>query len=378
MYRARIIPLEAQLAKKSVLLLGPRRVGKSSLIRHQYARYRVYNLLHSDIFTRLSAEPGLIRAALQPSDSLIIIDEIQKLPVLLDEVHAMIEEHGVKFLLTGSSARKLRRSHTSLMAGRAKVMRLFPFVSYELGDFDLERVLLYGTVPGIYDAEDPHDELKSYVGDYLREEIQAEALVRRIEGFSRFLNRAALSNTELLNFESVARDAQVPGRTIREYYHLLEETLVGVMLEPLQTQGTRKAVSKGKFYFFDVGVAHALTSTWALPPDSTLWGRAFEHYIFQELFAYASYRGFPEALKFWRLTTGQEVDFILGEAVAIEVKSTRRVDASDFKGLRALHQEHTLARQIIVSRDPFPRQIGDIELMPYAHFLQALWADQLI
>jgi len=375
----RTIPLETALAKQSVLLLGPRRTGKSWLIRHHIKPDRVYNLLKSDTFQQLSARPSLIRESITESDRLIAIDEIQKLPILMDEVHLMIEEMSVKFLLTGSSARKLKRSYTSLMAGRAKTMHLYPFTSSELGpSFDLDRALRFGTLPPVYLAEDPEDTISSYVGDYLREEIQAEALTRKVENFSRFLTQAAIHNGELLNFESVASDAQVPARTIREYYRILEDTLIGSMLEPLKTSGKRKPVSHAKFYFFDVGVVNALTNTMDMQDTNPVYGNRFEHFIMTELRSYLSYFRPKKKLHFWRTQQGDEVDFVVDESIAIEAKSSRLVDERDLKGLKKLAQESPVERQIVVSRDRERRMLCGVEVIPYQEFLADLWAHKVV
>ena len=379
MYIQRVIPLVEELQKASVLLLGPRRTGKSAFIRNQAPPHRVYDLLKSDVFLRLSRRPSLIRESLTADDRLIVIDEIQKLPVLLDEVHSMIEETGVRFLLTGSSARKLKRARSSLMAGRARTRLLSPFVSAELPALDLEKTLTFGMLPPVQLSEEPLEELASYVGTYLREEIQAEALSRNIEGFSRFLTRAAMWSGELLNFEGVGRDSQMPARTVREYYALLEDTLVGTMLEPLQTTGRRKAISRGKFYFFDIGVVHALTGELALGVGTPAYGKAFEHFIWQELNAYRGYFARGQSLHFWRDKGGAEVDFVLGGKVAVEVRSSTNVDDRDLRGLRAISEQSDfpIERRIVVCREPDPRRVRDVEIMPYQIFLERLWAKEL-
>jgi predicted AAA+ superfamily ATPase len=375
---SRVIPLVEDLARGSVLLLGPRRTGKSFLIRHQIEADRVYNLLRADTFQALSARPSLVREELQPDDRCIVIDEIQKLPNLMDEVHLMIEERGIHFLLTGSSARKLKRTHTSLMAGRAKTRLLYPFVSHELPHWDLFRALRFGMLPPVVLADDPEEVLSTYVGDYLREEIQAEALTRKIENFSRFLHRAAMSNAELLNFESIASDAQVPARTVREYYAILSDTLLGVMLEPLDTGGRRKCVAHGKFHFFDVGVVHALLGSFDISESHPLLGKALEQLVFQELRAYLGYRKPKLALNFWRTQQGDEVDFVVGGNVAIEVKASTQVSERDFRGLERLAEERTLLRRIVVSRDARPRTVNGIDIMPVKKFFESLWAGQIV
>jgi predicted AAA+ superfamily ATPase len=374
---ARILPVEQELARGSVLLLGPRRTGKSFLIRHQLKPDHTYNLLRADTFQQLSARPSLIREALRPKDRLVVIDEIQKLPILMDEVHLMIEETGVRFLLTASSARKLRRTHTSLMAGRARTRHLFPFVSAELKDWQLDRALRFGMLPPVVAAEDPEETISSYVGDYLREEIQAEALARNITHFSRFLHRAALSNGEVINFESIGSDAQVPARTVREYFGLLSDTLLGVMLEPLATQGRRKPIAHGKFYFFDVGVVNALLGSFTSSANHPLLGKRFEHFVFQELRAYLSYKQPKKALSFWRTRSGDEVDFVIDGEVAIEAKATRVVTERDLKGLHALADEVKLRRRIVVSQDAKRRTLQEVEILPIREFLIDLWAGRI-
>jgi len=375
----RKIDLAKILSHKSVLLLGPRRTGKSALIRNQFGAAKVYNLLRADEFQKLAARPQLIREALAAAPvDLVVIDEIQKLPVLMDEVHLMIEEMGQKFLLTGSSARKLRRTHTSLMAGRAKIQYLHPFVSAEIPEFDLDQVLLYGLLPPVYLSPDPEDELRSYVGEYLKEEIQAEALSRNIENFSRFLDHAAFTNAQLINFESVASDAQVPARTVREYYTVLEDTLIGRMLKPIAQIGSRKVVSKAKFYFFDTGVVHQLQKIRGLPELAPGYGDAFESFLFHELVSFLDYTNSRETLNFWRTSNGPEVDFIVSGRIAIEAKATKLVDTKDLKGLRALAKEEKMDRLIVVSRDPERRTVGNIEIWPYREFLRQLWAGSIV
>jgi predicted AAA+ superfamily ATPase len=379
MYIERLIPINEELCTASVLLLGPRRTGKSAYIRHQAPPHRVYDLLKADVFLRLSQRPSLIRESLTPGDGLVVIDEIQKLPSLMDEVHVMIEEHGVRFLLTGSSARKLKRGHTSLMAGRARTRLISPFVSSELPGFDLHRALEFGMLPPVALSPEPLEELDSYVGTYLREEIQAEALSRNIESFSRFLSRAAQWSGELLNFEGIGRDSQVPARTVREYYSLLEDTLVGTMLEPLQTTGRRKAISRGKFYLFDIGVVRALCGERGLGPDGPAFGRAFEHFVWQELRAYRDYFARSASIHFWRDVGGAEVDFVLGGSVAVEVKSSVLVHDRDLRGLQAITEQDDfpIARRIVVCREPEPRRVGDIEIVPWEPFLEELWSGRV-
>ena len=378
-YIHRRAPISETLKTKSVLLLGPRRTGKSSFIRHEVQADHVYNLLNSVTFRELAVRPSLIRERIKTNRPLIVIDEIQKLPHLLDEVHLMIEEQGARFLLTGSSARKLRRSYTSLMAGRARRHYLFPFTCLELGHrFDLSRTLLYGSLPSVYLSENPKDELKSYVGDYLKEEILAEALSRNIESFARFLETAAVSNGEILNFEKIGLDAQVPSRTIREYYSILEDTLIGTSVHPFRVKKSRKTVSKSKFFFFDLGVLNSLLGRKAVSPKTPEFGNLFESWVFLELKAYLEYKKRDDSLSFWRTQTGEEVDFILGDQVAIEVKSTNLINESHLSGLKAIEKEHQFKRKILISQDSHSRRVGDIEIFPYLLFIEKLWAGEIL
>jgi predicted AAA+ superfamily ATPase len=256
-------------------------------------------------------------------------------------------------------------------------MHLCPFVRAEVADFDLARALSFGMLPPIYTSDEPAADLASYVGEYLQEEIRAEALARNIESFSRFLRQAALSHAQVLNFESVARDAQVPARTIREYYAVLEDTLIGTLLEPLQTRGRRKPSAKAKFYFFDIGVVHALIGQHQPADGTDAWGRAFETFIFMELCAHASYNGGENEMAFWRTVDHEEVDFVWRGEVAIEVKASRRIHSGDLKGLAALHDSQPMRRRICVCREPERRTLGAIEVVPYGEFLDELWGGSL-
>ncbi|HEX4045225.1 MAG TPA: AAA family ATPase, partial [Gammaproteobacteria bacterium] len=278
-YYQRQLNLLSLLEKKSFFLLGPRAIGKSFLIREQLKdKSLIFNLLRSELYLRLTAAPweleNMINAALveRPSE-FIVIDEIQKVPQLLDEVHRLIEERQLRFLLTGSSARKLKHGHANLLAGRAWTAHLYPLSFSEIPDFKLDHYLRFGGLPAIYGSPDPEEELQAYVQTYLYEEIQAESLVRKLPQFSRFLITAALANGQMLNFAQIANDAAVAASTVREYYTILEDTLIGFMLTPWMKSKKRKAISTAKFYFFDTGVCHALAQTQVLDRNSDLYGR---------------------------------------------------------------------------------------------------------
>jgi predicted AAA+ superfamily ATPase len=378
----RVLDLTALLAKKSCFLFGPRATGKSFLIREQLAgRALVIDLLRSDLYLRLSANPAEIEAlvgAQEGPSRWVVIDEIQKIPELLDEVHRLIEERRIRFLLTGSSARKLRRGRANLLAGRAWPASLFPLVWPEIRHFDLDKHLRWGGLPSVVPSEDPAEELAAYTRTYLQEEIAAEGLVRRLPPFARFLTVAGLSNGQMLNFEQIASDAAVPASTVREYVAILQDTLVGFLLEPWTGSRRRKAIATAKLYLFDTGVTHAISGTQTLDRNSDLWGRSFEQWIGLELRAYLAYRRRPDRLGYWRSVHGQEVDYVVGEQAAIEVKAIRRVSPRDLRGLRALAEEGVFRSYILVSDDPIEGLRDGVRCIPWQTFVRELWADQLL
>jgi predicted AAA+ superfamily ATPase len=377
----RYLNLVEQSRSRSVFLFGPRQTGKTFLLRKTFPASPYYNLLHSDQFLRLSARPSILREELlasAPSASTpVIIDEVQKLPILLDEVQDLIEAQGLRFILSGSSARKLVRQGANLLGGRARTRYLFPLTSAEIGDIDLERALNFGTLPAIYQSDEPEEDLLAYCGTYLQEEVQAEDMVRRIENFSRFLRTAALMNAELVSYENAASDAGVPARTVREYFGILQDTLVGFLVNPFSRTSRRKAVSRAKFYFFDVGVGNVLAGRSGIRLGTELFGKCFEHFIATEIRACLHYRADRRELTFWRSTSGFEVDFVIGGETAVEVKGTAAVSEKHVKGLRALNEEIALRNSIVVSMDDRMRKVGDILVLPWQAFLSRLWAGEL-
>ncbi len=364
----------------SVFLFGPRQTGKTTLLRTKCPNAVFYNLLEADTFRDLASRPELIRLRLRQGETLVVIDEIQRLPSLLSEVQVMLDrDRRLRFVMTGSSARSLRRGGVNLLGGRARVAHLFPLVSAELGFAGLERRLSAGSLPAIYDSETPDDDLKAYVGTYLHEEIRAEGFVRSIETFSRFLDVAALSNGRLLNFTEIGSDAGVPPRTVREHFQLLVDTLVGTLVEPWRAGGKRKPVAAAKFYFFDVGVANHLMRRRAVERGSPEYGATLEHLVFLELQAYLSYRRLDLPLNFWATHSGFEVDFVVGGEIGIEVKAGERIHERSFKGLRALNEEKRLRRKVIVSHERRPwRSADSIEVLPVKEFLERLWEGEII
>ena len=380
MYVERRIQINEIIDKKSLFLFGPRQTGKSSLIRHSDLNARIYNLLDAGLYRRLSADPTLIRKELvenNPIPGLVVIDEIQRLPELLNEVHLMIEEFGIKFLLTGSSARSLRRKGVNLLAGRARSRRLHSFSFCELGDdFDLEKFLTYGGIPSIYFSDNPQEDLSEYTGIYLREEIAAEGLSRNIPAFSRFLEVAALSNGCMLNYSKISSDAEVKRSTVVDYFQILRDTLIGDDLPAWQKSIKRKSIATAKFYFFDPGVVNFLSKNGKIQQGSTLFGQAFEHFIFHELKAFCDYHP-PKTLHYWRSKSQYEVDFIFDEKVAIEVKGKSHLNQQDFKGLLALKEEKILSRYLIVSCVETAYRDHGISVLPWQVFLEQLWQNKL-
>jgi len=373
----RILNLKGLLAKKSYFLLGPRQTGKSSLVRHALEGIKVYDLLDTSIFLALSQNPGRIAQELTRQDRIIVIDEIQRLPELLNEVHRIIEERGVHFLLTGSSARKLRRGGVNLLGGRARTKYLHPLTIMELGDrFDLNKAIERGLLPSIYFSDDPHDDLKAYVGMYLQQEIMAEGAARNIPAFSRFLKVAALCNGTIVNFTNVANDAQVARTTVYEYFDILKDTLILYELPPWRKSRKRKPVASSKFYFFDIGIVGTLQGR-AFRAGTPEFGEAFETYLMHELTSYCDYMS-GEKLSYWRSTSGFEVDFIMGDHTAVEVKAKENVTLNDIKSLRAIAEEKALKRYLCVSLEARLRKIDNIVILPYREFLRMLWDGKYI
>ncbi len=364
-------------------LWGPRQTGKSTLLKMLLADVRRYDLLLSTEYERLVRRPQLIRESLMAELAAginpgvpIIIDEIQKIPALLDEVHWMVENLAAKFILCGSSARKLKRGHANLLGGRALRFELHPLTSVEVPAFSLSKALNSGLLPRHYDHPNPARLMQSYVGDYLKEEILAEALTRNIPAFSRFLEVAALSNGELINYQNIASECGVSGPTVKEYYQILVDTLIGRYLPAFRKKAKRRVIEAPKFNFFDLSPVIHLTRRGAVEPGTELFGRAFEQFIWMELVAHADYSGLGYSLAYWRTSSGFEVDFVLGDGeVAVEVKSSSMIEDRHLKGIRAFKEDHKVRRAILVSLDAESRRTSDnIEIMPWQVFLKQLWS----
>ena len=371
-YIRRLIDLNVLLDKKSHFLLGPRQTGKTFLIHRTLKNVRVYDLLDSEIYLALSRNPERISEELQPQDRIVVIDEIQRLPELLNEVHRLIETKGVRFLLTGSSARKLRRGGINLLGGRARTKYFHPLTYKELnGHFDLFLAIERGLIPSIYFSDDPRADLQAYAGAYLQQEILAEGATRNIPAFSRFLRVAALCNATIVNFTNVANDAQVARTTVYEYFEILKDTLILYELPAWRKSKKRKPLASSKYYFFDIGAVAALQER-EFRAGTPEFGEAFETYLMHELKSYSDYIS-GEQLSYWRSTSGFEVDFIIGDHTALEVKAKKNLSPKDIKSLRMLAEEGKLKRYICVSMEPRRRKIGNIDILPYKEFLELLW-----
>ncbi|MGH7966869.1 MAG: ATP-binding protein [Candidatus Binatia bacterium] len=376
-YIPRALDLPALLEKKSHFLLGPRQTGKSFLITHTLPHVRVYDLLDTTTYLALNQHPERLGQELTRQDRTVVIDEIQRLPDLLNEVHRLIEQRGIRFLLTGSSARKLRRGGVNLLGGRARTRYLHPLVAHELGaHFDVTRALERGTLPSVYFSDDPRADLQAYAGSYLQQEVVAEGAMRNVPAFSRFLRVAALCNGTIVNFTNVANDAQVARTTVYEYFEILKDTLVLHELPAWRKSRKRKPLSSSKYYFFDVGVVAALQGRES-HPGTPEFGAAFETYLLHELLSYRDY-GAGEPLSYWRSTSGFEVDFILGDHTAVEVKAKANVSAHDLKSLRALAEENMMKRYLCVSLEPRLRHVDGITIVPFRDFLMALWNGEYV
>jgi predicted AAA+ superfamily ATPase len=373
---ARMLDLGALLARKSHFLLGPRQTGKTFLIRQGLPTVRRYDLLDHAVFLELSRDPGRLGQEIPRNERLVVIDEVQRLPSLLNEVHRLIEERRIRFLLTGSSARRLRGGGVNLLGGRARIRHLHPLSARELGPrFQLERAIDRGLLPSIYLSDDPRADLAAYAGTYLQQEIVAEGATRNVPAFSRFLRVAALCNATIVNFTKVASDAQVARTTVHEYFEILKETLILHELPAYRTAARRKPIASSKYYFFDTGVVTALQGRDRRAVGTSEWGEGFETWLLHELRCWRDYHS-GAALSFWRSTSGFEVDVLIDDHTAIEIKASATVGPADLKGLRALSEEMRLRRRIVVCRERRARRIDDIDIMPWSDFLDALWADQ--
>ncbi len=348
----------------------------------RFPEAHVYDLLKSDVRMELQLRPARLReeCMLLDDGELIIIDEVQKVPALLDEVHWLIENKGQRFILSGSSARKLRRGGTNLLGGRALRQTLFPLVSAEIPNFDLDRALNHGMLPRHYLINNPAMRIRSYISDYLQQDIVEEAIVRRLDSFTRFLQVAALSNSEIVNYTNIAQECGVSSKTVKEYFSILEETLLGFYLPSYTKVVKRRVVQSPKFYFFDVAIPNHLLQRGPLQPGTDIYGHSLEHFVVQELRAFLSYKHPLLSLSYWHTRDNKyEVDIVVGNAeVAIEVKSSNSVTSHDTRGLKVFGEEYPDARLFLLSLEERPRMFNGIACWPVKLFLERLWSGRII
>ncbi len=367
--------------KESTFLWGARQTGKSTLLKKLFPDSLYFDLLLASEYNRFIRNPDLLREIIDASvvSGPVIIDEIQRMPSLLNDVQWLIVNRDVQFILSGSSPRKILRSGGNLLGGRAMRHELYPLVFAEIPGFSLVKALNNGLLPRHYMADNPHKLLSSYIGSYLRDEIQAEARIRNISSFSRFLEAAAFSNGEMVNYSNIASECGVSSPTIREYFQILEDTMTGRFLPSYQKKPKRRVILAPKFYYFDIGVANFLLKRSRIEPGSESFGKAFEHFIYHELYSHSHYSGINYEISYWRTASQLEVDFILGEnEVAVEVKSTSSVTPRHLKGLKSFGEDYKVKRSIVISTDPYPRKIDNIMVLPWRDFLEKLWAREII
>ena len=369
------------LDKESAFLWGARQTGKSTLLKILYPDSLYFDLLLSEEYNRFIGNEGLLRQIVESSvkKGPVIIDEIQRIPQLLNEVHWLIVNKNIQFILSGSSPRKILKSGGNLLGGRAIRYELFPLSYSEIDDFDLIHALNYGLLPRHYLSKNPQRLINAYIGSFLKDEIAKEANIRNIPSFSKFLEVASFSNGEIVNYANIATDCGVSAPTVKEYFQILEDTLVGRFIPSFQKKPKRRVILSPKFYFFDMGIANNLMKRGEIKYGSDTFGHAFEHFIFNELIAHRHYSGIDYQLSYWRTASQYEVDFILGNnEIAIEVKSTEQASSKHFKGLKAFSEEYKAKRLIVVSNDKYYRRVNTIEIFPWVDFLNQLWAGGII
>lgn len=385
-YIERVAEIGKRLEKKSLFLFGPRQTGKSSYIKNQLAQPGLsWTLLDNELYRDLSMRPSLLRNTLRAkgiNDGVVVLDEIQRLPDLLNEVHMLIEETEIHFLLTGSSARKLKKKGVNLLGGRAGRLNFHSLVWPEIRRFATspDAIFRTGLLPSAFTGDDYESFLTDYVGLYVKEEIEAEREVRNLPPFWEFLRIAAANSGEITNYENVARDVGISGVSVREWYRILVDTLIGFEIPPYRKTKIRKPNASSKFYIFDTGVTRKLQGLSAIEEGTAEFGRYFENYIAMEIRSFLDYSGSDnEGLSYWHAQSGQEVDFIIKDRVAVEVKAAKRVSPRDIKGLKALMEEGLMEKYILVCREDFPQLLDNgILILPYMDFLSDLWDGKIV
>lgn len=387
-YISRNMEVDSVLKRKSLFLIGPRLTGKSTFIQEQVDTEfaLVWNLLDGKLRYQVNTKPGLLKDEIEARelhDCAIYIDEIQKCPFLLDDIHLLIEERRIRFLLTGSSLYKLRQGGVNLLGGRASIRNFFPLnyqevtSSSESDKISLTQMFETGMLPSIYLSEDFEDDMSAYIQTYLTEEVAAEGAVRNLDVFTRFLQTASLVSGQILNYQNVASDASLAPATVKNWFQILYDTLVGFEVPAYTHSVKRKAFTKSKFYLFDVGVMRYLRGVGVPSENSSDFGDFFEQYIAVELRTWIHYRSRRSTLRYWRSVNGVEVDFLIDETIAIEVKSSTQITRKHMKGLRALQEENIFRKYVIVCREDRPRRVDGIDILPWQYFLKDLWENTL-
>lgn len=371
--------------RQSAFLWGPRKTGKSTYLKSRFRNSIVYDFLQTDLFFEMSKSPSLLREQLLAKSEIelkfpVILDEVQKIPQILDEVHGLIENHGIRFILCGSSARKLKRGKANLLGGRAWRYELFPLVTAELDDWSLLTILNRGLIPIHYLDKNYRKSLKAYVQDYLKEEVFAEGLTRNIPAFSRFFDAMAYSHGELTNYSNIAHDCGVDSKTVKEYYQILVDTLMGIQVEPFKKKQNRQIITRtSKFYLFDVGIAGIITKRNLVEEKGEQFGKAFEHFIFMEINAYKSYNDLDFEINYWRTKSGVEIDFVLGGGeIAIEVKGKSRLEKKDLRPMTVFTEEYSPRLSLVVCNEKEERVVDQIRVLPYRKFLNDLWEGKIL
>ncbi len=388
-YINRCIDLNLKLERRSQFLFGPRQTGKTRFIREQISKDDIrlnWDLLDNNLWLSVLSDPQLLIKEVKArgiKDGIIILDEVQKAPLLLNSVQLLIEESDIRFLLTGSSARKLREQGVNLLGGRASWNAMHPLVWPEIKDFDfdLDDIFFSGLLPSPFlNKEDANDILYSYTGLYVAEEIQREALVKKLPSFVHFLEITSMTSGEQINYANISSDVGVKKDAVKDWFSILTDTMLGFEVPSFKLTKKRKAVEVSKYYLFDVGVMRSLMKAVVPTENMSDYGRFFENYIATELRAYLDYSGQINSgkLQYWRSSSGFEVDFILNERVAIETKTTKHLTVRDLRGIKALMEEGLMEKYIIVTREDRPYEVAtNITSMPWKYFLTELWAGRI-
>jgi len=366
---------------ESLFLWGARQTGKSTLLKELFPEALWFDLLLADVYERLLRNPTLLRETIlaKPEIKTVVIDEIQRIPELLNEIHWLIANMKTRFIMSGSSPRKIVRSQTNLLGGRALSYELYPLVSAEIPDFNLHKALNNGLLPRHYLASQPKRLISAYIGNYLKDEIVNEAKIRNVNVFAQFLEAAAFCNGEMVNYTNIATDCGVSAPTIKEYFQILEDTLIGRYVPVYQKKPKRRVIQAPRFYFFDVGIVNHLLKRGQIEFKSESFGKAFEHFIYHELCAHRHYSGLDYLISYWRTASQLEIDFVLGDhEVALEVKATDKISGKHVRGLDAFMEEYHVKHAIVVCTEPHERLHNGIRIMPYQVFLQKLWSGELI